>query len=80
MPVGRPREFCLAVWSTWVESSTALGGFRVLKKTQEAPYTTKLNYRIRTTRGTTPKRLSRPSARSNAPGPRERVHTLWREG
>ena len=34
---------CLAVWSKWVESTTALcalGGFRVLKKTLEAPYTT----------------------------------------
>ena len=27
--------------SICVESSTALGGFRVLKKTSEAPYTTK---------------------------------------
>lgn len=44
---------CLAVWSIWVESSTALGGFRVLKKTSEAPYTTKVNYRDRTSRGTT---------------------------
>ena len=33
----------LAVWSRWAESSTALGGFRVLKKTSEAPYTTKVN-------------------------------------
>ena len=45
---------CLAVWSIWVESSTALGGFRVLKKTSEAPYTTKVNYRELTSRGTTP--------------------------
>ena len=30
-----------------------LVGFRVLKKTLESPYTTKLNYRGRTTRGTT---------------------------
>ena len=44
---------CLAVWYIWVESSTALGGFRVLKKTSEAPYTTKLNYRDRTSRGST---------------------------
>ena len=29
------------------------GCFRVLKKTLESPYTTKVNYRIRTTRGTT---------------------------
>jgi hypothetical protein len=31
------------VWSRWVESSTRLGGFRALKKTPEAPYTTKVN-------------------------------------
>ena len=37
----------------WVESSKALGGFRVLKKTSEAPYTTKVNYRELTSRGTT---------------------------
>ena len=41
------------MWSIWVESNTALGGFRVLKKTLESPYTTKVNYRDRTTRGTT---------------------------
>ena len=28
-----------------VESITRLGGFRALKKTPEAPYTTKVNYR-----------------------------------
>ena len=28
----------------WSESSTSLGGFRSLKKTKEAPYTTKVNY------------------------------------
>ena len=44
---------CLAVLSIWVESSTALGGFRVLKNTSEAPYTTKVNYRDPTSRGTT---------------------------
>ena len=34
-----------AVWSRWMESSTRLGtGFRTLKKTTEAPYTTKVNY------------------------------------
>ena len=42
-----------AVWSRWVESSTALGGFRVLKKTLEAPYATKVNCRDWTSRGTT---------------------------
>ena len=36
-----------------VESSTRLGGFRALKKTPEAPYTTKVNYRKPTSRGTT---------------------------
>ena len=46
MPVGRPRVVWLcAVWSRWVEFSTALGGFTVLKKTPEAPYTTKVNNR-----------------------------------
>ena len=41
-PYGACRSIlcCLAVWYRWVESSTALGGYRVLKKTQEAPYTT----------------------------------------
>ena len=42
-----------AARSPWLESSTGLGGFRVLKKTLEAPYTTKLNYRDWTRRGTT---------------------------
>jgi len=42
------------VRSIWVESSTRLGGFRALKNTTEAPYTTKVNNRERTTRGTTP--------------------------
>ena len=43
--VCRSTQCCLAVWSIWVESSTRLGGFRALKKTTEAPYTTKVNYR-----------------------------------
>jgi hypothetical protein len=33
------------------------GGFRALKKTPEAPYTTKVNYREHTSRGTTQKVL-----------------------
>ena len=41
----RSTQCCLAVWSRWVESVTRLGGFRALKKTTEAPYTTKVNYR-----------------------------------
>ena len=41
----RSTQCCLAVWSKWAESSTRLGGFRALKKTTEAPYTTKVNYR-----------------------------------
>ena len=45
------------MWSKWVESNQALGGFRVLKKTLEAPYTTKVNFRMCTSRGTT-RRLS----------------------
>jgi hypothetical protein len=49
----RSTQCCLAVWSRWVESSTRLGGFRTLKKTTEAPYTTKVNYRKPTSRGTT---------------------------
>jgi hypothetical protein len=36
-----------------VESITRLGGFRALKKTTEAPYTTKVNYCKCTSRGTT---------------------------
>ena len=54
----RSTQCCLAVWSRWVESSTRLGGFRALKKTTEAPYTTKVNYRDHTSRGTTrPRRV-----------------------
>ena len=49
----RSTQCCLAVWSRWVESSTRLGGFRALKKTTVAPYTTKVNYRSRTSRGPT---------------------------
>ena len=49
----RSTQCCLAVWSRWLESSTRLGGFRALKKTTEAPYTTKVNYREPTSRGTT---------------------------
>jgi hypothetical protein len=49
----RSTQCCLAVWTRWLESSTRLGGFRALKKTPEAPYTTKVNYRDHTSRGTT---------------------------
>ena len=49
----RSTQCCLAVWSRWVESSTRLGGFKALKKTTEAPYTTKVNYRELASRGTT---------------------------
>jgi len=45
--------FGLAVWSRWLESSTRLGGFRALKQTTEAPYTTTVNNRSPTSRGTT---------------------------
>ena len=37
----------MAVWYRWVESSTRLGGFRTLKKTTEAPYTTKEMFILR---------------------------------
>jgi hypothetical protein len=48
----RSTQCCLAVWSRWVESSTRLRGFRALaKKTPEAPYTTKVNYRKPTSYG-----------------------------
>ena len=33
------------VWFRWVESSARLGGFKALRKTPEAPYTTKVNNR-----------------------------------
>ena len=49
----RSTQCCVAVWTTWAESSTRLGGFRALKNTLEAPYTTKVNYRELTSRGTT---------------------------
>ena len=50
----RSIQCCLAVWFRWVEPSTRPGGFRALKKTTEAPYTTKVNNRVCTSRGTTP--------------------------
>ena len=37
-------QYCVAVLSRWAESSTRLGGFRALKNTLAAPYTTKVNY------------------------------------
>ena len=46
---------CMAVWSKWSESDTRRVGFRALKKTLEALYTTKVNNRDRTSRGTTPR-------------------------
>ena len=36
-----------------VQYAPTVGGFRALKKTTEAPYTTKVNYRSPTSRGTT---------------------------
>ena len=55
----RSTQCCLAVLSRWVESSTRPGGFRALKKTTEAPDTTKVNYRDHTSRGTTPLLLAK---------------------
>ena len=56
----RSTQCCLAVWSRCAESSTRLGGFRALKKTTEAPYTTKVNYRGRTTREEQPAHADPP--------------------
>ena len=50
----RSNQCCVAVWSRWWESATRRVGFRALKKTLEAPYTTKVNNLEPTTRGTTP--------------------------
>ena len=49
----RSTQCCVAVWSKWLESSTRRVGFRALKKALEAPYTTKVNNRVHTSRGTT---------------------------
>jgi hypothetical protein len=46
--VGRPSVVWLCGLERWMESSTRLGGFRALKKTPEAPYTTKVNTRDHT--------------------------------
>ena len=48
MRVGRPSVVWLCGLERWMESSTRLGGFRALKKTPEAPYTTKVNTRDHT--------------------------------
>ena len=42
----RSTQCCVAVWYRWVKSSTRLGGFTALKKTPQAPYTTKVNNRV----------------------------------
>ena len=55
----RSNQCCVAVWSRWLESATRRVGFRALKKTLEAPYTTKVNNRDRTSRGTTRSRSPR---------------------
>ena len=54
----RSTQCCVAVWSRWLESATRRVGFRALKKTLEAPYTTKVNNRVPTTRGTTQRDLA----------------------
>ena len=41
-------QCCVAVWSRWLESATRRVGFRAVKKTLEALYTTKVNNRGRT--------------------------------
>ena len=69
----RSTQCCLAVWSRWVESSTRLGGFKALKKTTEAPYTTKVNYRGPTSRGTTPVRFPCAAFAPSPPVPASEV-------
>ena len=51
----RSTQCCVAVWSRWLESATRRVGFGALKKTLEALYTTKVNNRVHTSRGTTPR-------------------------
>ena len=64
----RSNQCYVAVWSRWLESATRRVGFRALKKTLEAPYTTKVNNRDRTSRGTTLSLTLRgQSARSKPP-------------
>ena len=53
----RSTQCCMAVWARWSESDTRRVGFRALKKTLEALYTTKVNNRDRTSRGTTRERM-----------------------
>ena len=45
-----------------MESATRRVGFRALKKTLEPPYTTKVNNRVHTSRGTTLRRAAAPNA------------------
>ena len=54
----------MAVWSRWLESATRRVGFRALKKTLEALYTTKVKNRDRTSRGTTLAYTQHDSTRS----------------
>ena len=49
----RSTQCCVAAWSRWLESATRRVGFRALKKALEALYTTKVNNRVHTSRGTT---------------------------
>ena len=55
----RSPQCCVAVWSRWLELATRRVGFRALKKTLEAPYSTEVNNREPTTRGTTRARAAR---------------------
>ena len=56
----RSNQCCMAVWSRWLESATRRVGFEALKKTLEALYTTKVNNRVHTSRGTTRRRAAAP--------------------
>ena len=78
LPVSRP----VVVWrcgsqmrrhSRWVESTTA---FRVLKKTLEAPYTTKVNYRGQTSRGITPQTDAQTDRQTPTDKSRELSHSI----
>ena len=53
----RSDQCCVAVWSRWLESATRRLGFRALKKTLYAPYTTKVINRVHTSRGDNPARV-----------------------
>ena len=63
------HQCCVAVCGLdrWLESATCRVGFRALKKTLEAPYTTKVNNRVHTTAWNNPiTRFVKPAPRALA--------------